>query len=138
MHPTAELKLFFVEADEVVACGVLDGVVILKVSLKNNLARSLAASRASGDLSEQLESALGGTEVWEAESDIGSDDTDKRDAVNIVALGYHLRADEQVEFSFVETTERAFEIFMAADRVAIEPGDARLREHAVQQLFQFF
>ena len=32
--------------------------------------------------------------------------------------------------------KRALEIFVTADRVAIKAGDARLRKHAVQQLFQ--
>ena len=43
VHPAAELEFFFVEADEVVACGELHGVVILKVGLKNNFSRRLAA-----------------------------------------------------------------------------------------------
>jgi hypothetical protein len=56
--------------------------------------------------------------------------------VNVVALGDHLRADEQVEFALAQRVQSALEIFVSADRVAIEAGDARLRKHPVQQLFQ--
>src|SRR5579872_5409445 len=63
VHPAAELQFLFVEADEVVLRGVLNRVVILKISLQNHVARGLAASGASGNLGEQLEGALGGTEV---------------------------------------------------------------------------
>ena len=103
VHPAAELQFFFVEADEVVAGGVLHGVVILKISLQHDFAGRLAASGASGNLGEELEGALGGAEVGEAESDVGTDDADQRDAVNVVALGDHLRADEQIEFAFVQS-----------------------------------
>ena len=132
VHPTAELQFFFVEADEVVVGGILHGVVILKISLQNDFAGSLAASGASGDLSEQLESTFGGAEVGQAEGDVGSHHADQRHAVNVVTFGNHLSADEQVEFAFVQSVERAFEIFVAADGVAVEAGDARLRKHSMQ------
>ncbi len=138
VHPAAELQLFFVEADEVVAGGVLDGVVILEISLQHDLAGSLAASGASSDLGEQLEGALGGAKVGQAEGDVGSDHTYERDAVNVVAFGDHLRADEEIEFAFVQAVECALEIFVAADGVAVEAGDAGLGEHAVEKLFEFF
>ena len=138
MHPAAELQLFFVEADEVVAGGVLHGVVILEISLQHNFAGSLAAPGASGHLRQQLKRALGGAKVRQAERHVGPDHADQRHAVNVVALGDHLRADEQVEFALIQGVQRALEIFVAADGVAIEAGDARLGKHAVQQLFQLF
>src|SRR5579863_6424586 len=57
--------------------------------------------------------------------------------MNVVTFGDHLRADEQVKFPLVKSVESTFEIFVAAYRIAVEAGDARLRKHAVQQLFQF-
>src|SRR5579862_7194737 len=118
MHPAPELQLFFVEANEVVAGGILDGVVVLKISLQDDLAGSLAASGASGDLGEELKGALGSAKIWESERDIGSDHADQRHAVNVVAFGDHLGADEKVEFAFVQAVQGAFEIFVAADGVA--------------------
>src|SRR4029079_10930087 len=50
VHPAAEAKFFFVEADKVVLGGVLHGIVILKISLQYHLAGSFAAPGASGDL----------------------------------------------------------------------------------------
>ena len=67
---------------------------------------------------------------------IGSDDSDQRHAVNVVALGDHLRAHQHVEFAFVERVQGTLEVFATANGVAIEATDARLREHAVQQFFQ--
>ena len=116
--------------------GILDGVVILEISLQNDFAGSLAASGASGDLGEELEGALGGAEVGQAECGVGSDHSHERHSVNVMAFGDHLGADEQVEFAFVQGVQRALEIFVAANGVAVEAGDARLREHAVQQLFE--
>ena len=63
MHPAAELQFFFVKAQEILTRGVLHGVVILKIGLKDNFARSLASSGASGNLSEQLKRALGRTKI---------------------------------------------------------------------------
>jgi hypothetical protein len=137
VHPTAEAEFFFVKAEEVMLRGILNGVVILKVGLEDDLAGGLAASGSSGDLSKQLKGSLGGAEVRQSESDVGANDAHERYTMDIVAFGDHLRADEEVELPLVESTERALEVFVAADGVAIEASDARLREHAVKQLLQF-
>ena len=55
--------------------------------------------------------------------------------MDVVTLGNHLGADQHVERAFVERIERMLEIFASTDRIAIEAADARLGEHAVQQLF---
>jgi hypothetical protein len=47
-------------------------------------------------------SALGGAEVGQAESDIGPHDANQSDSVDVVAFRDHLRADNHVEFAFVE------------------------------------
>ena len=47
-------------------------------------------------------------------------------------LGDHLRANQHVERAFIERVERVLEIVPSADRVAVEPSDARLRKHPVQ------
>src|ERR1700687_25763 len=138
VHPAAELKLFLIEADEVVSGCVLNGVVVLEISLQHNFAGSLAAACASGDLGQELKRALSGAEVGEAESNIGYDHTTQRYAVNVVPFGDHLRTDQQVKFAFVQRVQGSLEIFVAADCVAIEPGDAGLRKHAVEQFFEFF
>ena len=67
MHPAAEAQFFVVEAGEIVAGGVLHGVVILKIGLQNHLAGRLAAPGTSRDLGEQLKGTFGGAEVGQAE-----------------------------------------------------------------------
>src|SRR5580658_5327200 len=66
VHPAAETQFFFVESRKVMAGGVLDRIVILKISLQHNFSRRLSAPGASGDLSEQLKRALGGTKIRKA------------------------------------------------------------------------
>jgi len=100
--------------------------------LEYDFSRSLPAPGSAFHLGQQLKRALGCAKVREAQRHIGAHNTDERDSVNVVALGDHLRAHQQVEFAFVESVEGAFEIFAAAHRVAIETPDARLREHSVQ------
>src|SRR5450631_4616615 len=117
---------------------ILHRVVVGKVSLQHDLPRSLSAPRSPFHLGQQLESTLRRTEVWEAQRHIGPNHAYQRDSVNVVPFGDHLRPYQQVEFPFVESVERAFEIFAAPYRVAIEPSNARLRKHSVQQFFQLF
>src|ERR1700757_5167771 len=138
MHPTTEVKFFFVEAREVVARGVLRRVMIGEIRLQDDLAWSLASTGPARDLREKLEGPLGGAEIRETESDVGPDHSDQRDAMDVVSLGNHLRSDQKIEFAFIEGAERALEVFFAADGVAIQPSDAGLREHPMQKFFQLF
>ena len=54
--------------------------------------------------------------------------------MNVVALGDHLRADQQVHLAGVHGVQHALEISMAAHRIAVEASDAGLRELAVRLL----
>src|ERR1700732_3025049 len=63
VHPTAKAEFLLVEADEVVACSILNRIMILKIGLQNHLAWSLSTTGAAGDLSEELKGTFGGTEV---------------------------------------------------------------------------
>src|SRR5579862_5515625 len=116
--------------------GKLHSVVILKIRLQNHFSRRLPASGSAGNLRQQLKGALGRAEIGKAQCTVGANHTNQRDAVNVVALCNHLRADENIELTFIQRVERALEILMPADGVAIEPRNARLREDAVQEFFQ--
>src|SRR5260370_35981985 len=50
MHPTAEAELFVVESGEIVARGLLPGVVVLKISLQNYFAGTRPATGAASNL----------------------------------------------------------------------------------------
>ena len=73
-----------------------------------------------------------------AQRHVRSHDANQRHAVDVMSLRDHLRADQHVERAFVQRIQRTLEIFPPAHRVAIKAPDARLRKHAVQQLFQLF
>src|SRR5664280_2774974 len=136
VHPATEANFFFVESMVVVRGGELDGVVVGKKCLQHDFAGSVASPGASRNLGEQLEGALGGTEVRKTERGIGADDPHQRDVGDVVALGDHLRAHQQIDFARVQRVQHALEIVAAMDRIAIEPGNARLRKHAVQDVLQ--
>ena len=88
----------------------------------------LAAAGPAGHLRQQLEGALRGAEVRQAEPDVGADDADQRDARKVVSLGDHLRADEHVELPRGEPREQRRDRAAPADGVAIDAADARRGE----------
>ena len=59
----------------------------------------------------------------------------QRDAVNVVTLGDHLRAHEDVEVPLAKIVEDVFELAFAGHRIAVEPGDFRFGKLAVQLIF---
>src|SRR5215472_2689200 len=96
-HDAAEVELALEKGRVVLVNGVLHGVVLWVVGLNQHAAGEIAAAGAAGDLREELEGALGGTKVGHGERRVCTDDTDECDAMEVVALGEHLRADEEVE-----------------------------------------
>ena len=100
--------------------------------LNDRLAGTLAAPGAAGDLRQQLERALGRSEVREAEADVGGDHADQRHVGKVVALGDHLRADQDVDFAARDFLERLDEAALAPHGIAIDARDARRRETALR------
>src|SRR5205814_10064553 len=86
MHPSAELQFLFVEANEVVARGVLHGIMFLEISLQYHLAWRLPAPGATGNLREQLKCTLGSAEIRQAQRYIGSNNPHQSDPMNAVTL----------------------------------------------------
>ncbi len=64
-----------------------------------------------------------------------SHNADKGDAVDIVALGDHLRAHQQVDVPAVQTIEKVFHVEPVADGIAIHAADAGLGKEFLQTLF---
>ena len=54
------------------------------------------AAGAAGHLVQELEGALGRARVGLAEAEVAVDDADRRELREVVALGHHLRADDDV------------------------------------------
>ena len=93
--------------------------------LDNRFARLLAAAGAAGDLRQQLKRPLRGTEVCRAETHVGRHHADERDARKIVSLRDHLRPDEHVDLAVAESRQQRGQRPSAANRIAVEPRDAR-------------
>ena len=55
--------------------------------------------------------------------------------MDVVALGDHLRADEEVDFAGVQALEEALHVAAAADGVAVHAADARVGEEFLQAFF---
>ena len=74
--------------------------------LDDRFARALAAPGAPRHLGQELKRALRRPKVGEAETDIRGHDADQRDARKVVALGDHLRADEDVDLARREARQQ--------------------------------
>jgi len=138
VHPAAVLQLFLIEAAVVMCRGKLYGVMLGEVRLQDDLSGSIATTRASCNLSQELEGALGSAKVWEAQSGIGTNNPYQRDTVNIVSFSDHLSADEQVDLAGMQAIKDALEVLAPAHCIAIKSADPRLREEAMQALFKLF
>src|SRR6185437_6921812 len=136
MHPTAEAQLLVIEAGKIVQGGVLHGVVVGEEGLQNYFSRDLATPCATRNLRQQLEGAFRGAKVGKAERHIRANNSNQRDAVDVVALGDHLRADQEIEFAVAERMQGALEVRMAVDSIAIEARNSRLRKISVEQFFE--
>src|SRR5262249_37591530 len=98
----------------------------------------VAAPSASGGLGQKLERALSGAKIRKAETNVGGDNTDQSHVRDVVALGNHLRADQNVEIAFAKTLQDGFEVALAAYRIAIHASDSRGWKIAMQLFFHFF
>src|SRR5262249_20531630 len=113
-----------------------DRVVLGRVGRDDAPPRPISAAGAAGDLRQELEGPLAGAEVGQRQRAVGEEDADQRDAGEVVALGHHLRADEDVDLAARDLAEDAPEPSSAggAGGVAVEPGDARRGEARPQRL----
>ncbi len=125
LHRLPEVQLLLEEAGVVLPAGVLDAVVLGEERLDDRLAANLAAAGAAGDLRQQLERSLPCPEIRQAEADVGRDHADERHARKVMALGDHLRADEDVELASGEPRQQRGDRAAPADRVAVDARDAR-------------
>ena len=95
-HQAAEFDFLVIKGLIVLRSGATDGVVIRIDGLDEHDAGGLAAPGASAGLGEQLEGPLGGAKIGQAQAHVGADDADQSDVGDIVTLGDHLRAHQDV------------------------------------------
>ena len=92
--------------------------------------RAMRRGRHARRLHQQREQAFGGAEVAAEQRRVGVHRSDEADAAEVVALGHHLRADQDVDLSRVDRAERRLERALAARAVGVDPGDARVGKQA--------
>src|ERR1700678_3672497 len=97
-----------------------------------------AATRASGYLREQLEGSFGCPEIRPTQREIRRNHANQSHALKIVALCDHLRSDEHVQFTARERAEHLLVFALGANRVTIQPRDARRRKLFPQVFFYPF
>ena len=136
MHHTPEVNLLFIKGAIVLPRRRADGVVLRIGGLNQHPAGLRAAPGTSGALREQLEDALGGAEVGQGQRGIGGNHPHQRHAGEVVPLGDHLRADQQIQLSPTEAVENPPILSGAMRYVAVQSADARGGEHLRQQVRQ--
>ena len=99
------LQLGGEEALDVVAGGEADGLAVGLEGLDHDAPGSVAAA-APGELGQKLEGALLGAEVRLSQTRVGIDHGGQRDAGEVVALGDHLRAEQNGAVGRGEAGER--------------------------------
>lgn len=102
-----------------------NGSVIGLISLQDDLARRLSAPGPTCHLSKKLEGALRRAKVRERKALIRQHDADEGHPRDVMPLGDHLRADQDVDLAAPQLIEHRLDAF-ARSGVAIESPDARL------------
>ena len=119
----AALELGAQEAVGVVAGGGGDRGRVGRVGLDEHAAAARAAAGAAGELGDQRERALLGAEVREAQRRVGVEHDAERDVREVVALGHHLRAEQQPGGRGVEAGEQLGDGVLVGRGVGVEAED---------------
>ena len=127
-------ELRFGEAGVVVADQRLEHRVPGVARLHQHFARLLAAAGTAADLRERGKKPFRGTVVRRQQCAVRIEDADQRQVREVVPFGEQLRAHQDVAFAAADAFQRAREFAAAADAVAVDAQDARLREQRGQRL----
>ncbi|VVN09466.1 hypothetical protein PS623_03714 [Pseudomonas fluorescens] len=109
--------------------------VLGQVGLHDDLARLFGAPGAAGDLHDQLGHALAGAEVAREQPAIGIEDRHQGNSRKMVALGEHLRADEDARLAALDGGEQVVHGVFARCAVAVHAQYREVREQYFQALF---
>ncbi|OMP13723.1 nucleolar complex protein 14 [Corchorus olitorius] len=74
-------------------------------------------------------------EIVREQRGIGRDHAHQRYALEVMPLGDHLRADQDVDAAFVHGVEQRFGAALAAGGIGVDAGDAGLRKQLAERLF---
>ena len=127
--------LVFVKALIVVSTRRLNGRVVGRVGLDDDLAPQDASPGAPRHLGQQLESPLPGAKVGQVDDRVGGDDAHQGHAGQVQALGDHLCADHDVGLAVDKAIEDLFVGQLAPRGVQIPTHDPGLGVGLAHQLF---
>ena len=127
----APLELLGEEAPDVVARRVGDRPRVGLERLHDHAPRRVAAA-APRELGDQLERALLGAEVGHREAGVGVDHGGELDPGEVVALGDHLRPEQDAGLGVAEAAERLGHLLGLRDGVRVEPDQLELRQLALE------
>ena len=127
VEDAAEAHLLLGERGVVVRQRGADGVVLGKVGLDDDASRTFAAAGAARELRQHRVGALDRAEVGKAEVAVGGEHRGQPDAGEVMALGHHLRADQDPRASVGEALEHRGGAADPAGGVAIENVDGDVR-----------
>ena len=99
-----------------------------KIGLHNDFSPQLRASGPAGNLEQQRCKTLGGAKIGAVERIVGAEHPDQSEAGEIVTLGEHLRAHENVDGPRVDSIANFRKGAAAFGAVAIDARNSRRRE----------
>ena len=110
-----------------------------EIGLHDDLARQVRAAGAARDLEQQRGEPLRRAEIGAVERVVGAEHADQRQAREIVALGEHLRADEDVDVAGVRPARarrrtRPCVCVLSRSMRAIRAAGKRVRQRALEPL----
>ena len=138
LHEAAEVDFFFVEPRVILRSGEAHRVVVRVDGLHVNDAWKMPAPGPARHLGQELESPFGSTKIGHSETDVGRDNPHQRDVRNIVPLGDHLGAHQDIVVALAEVVEDVFKLAFPGDSIAVQPGDPGFRKLSVEFVFHAF
>ena len=115
--------------------GEADGVMVGTHGLDDHPARFLAPAGPAGDLGDQLEGLLRRPEIRHIESAVGPHHPDQGDMGEMVALGDHLGADQDIDLPRPHRLEDLQKVPAVGGGIGIKTGDAGLGQEQPRLLF---
>src|SRR5687768_14752893 len=117
---------------------VLNRVMSGERCLDEDAAAQLSPPRPSGDLRQEIERLLRGTEIGIAEDGVGVEDCGESDAGEMMPLAEHLRSDERLCLRGAKAVEDANELALLPRRIAVEDLHRHVRKIADETLSNLF
>jgi hypothetical protein len=134
----AKGKLIRVKTGIVVFLRSADGVMAGVEGLDDHTPRLISPPSPTRYLRQDLEGPLGRSEVRDVQGGVGDKNADQCDPGEIVPLGNHLGADENVDLSAVEPSKDPCRISPPRGRVTVHPCDPGIRKEFFRLFFNPF